>query len=42
VQQLQSERQGITPQSKAMTPDQQRTYRNLKRALNVWSGRSPF
>lgn len=24
VRQLQSERQGITPQSKAMTPDQQR------------------
>jgi transposase len=30
VRQLESERQGITPQSKAMTPDQ-RAYRNSKR-----------
>ncbi|QKM48774.1 hypothetical protein B7760_02812 [Burkholderia glumae] len=41
VQQLQMERQGVTPQGKAITPDQQRI-QQLEALSNASSVRRPF
>jgi transposase len=41
TQQVQMERQGVTPQGKAITPDQQRI-QNWRRGLSALSVRGPF